>query len=176
MRKSVTRMRFSDKQWITSVTRSSPRPRIVNCESLRTTDSTRGIVSKAFLGRGVIGGQDDGSFRAMPINKSLRSVDVDNSAVLDDCHAVAQALRFLHQMSGQKDRLAALANAAHQFPDRSTRLRVQSSGQLVEKHHFRIVDQREGDEETLLLPAREIHEPGVALVGEAELIEQALGV
>src|ERR1700722_15726103 len=132
--------------------------------------------AKAFLGRRVIGSQDDGSFGAMPINKSLRSVDVDNSAAFDDCNAVAQALRFFHQMSCQKDGLAAFANAAHQFPDGASRLWIQAGGELVEEHNFRIVDQREGDEEALLLASREIHEPGVALVGKAGLIEQALGV
>src|SRR5580704_2603368 len=107
--------------------------------------------SKAFLGGWVAGCQDDGAFRAVAINESLWSVDVDNSAAFDYCNAVAEALRFLHQMSCQKDGLAALADAAHQFPDRATRLWVQSSCQFVEEHNFRVVDQRKSNEEALLL-------------------------
>ena len=76
----------------------------------------------------------------------------------------------------EEDRLAALADAAHQLPDRAPRLRVQPGGQLVEKHHLRIVDQRQRDEQPLLLAAREGHEPGVALVGETELVEQPVAV
>src|ERR1700722_12801666 len=132
--------------------------------------------AKTFLGCRVTGGQDDGAFGAMPIDKSLWSVDVDNSAAFDDCNAVAQALCFFHQMSCQKDGLAALANTAYQFPDRPPRLWVKAGGEFVEEHHFRVVDQREGNEEALLLSAREVHEPGVAFVGKAELIEQAFGV
>ena len=52
--------------------------------------------SKAFLGRWVTGGQYDDSFRAMPINKPLRCVDVNDSAAFDDRYAIAQALGFLH--------------------------------------------------------------------------------
>src|SRR5260370_12858361 len=75
-------------------------------------------------------------------------------------------------MSRQKNGLAALANAAHQVPDRSPRLRVEPGGQFVEKHHFRIVDQRKRDKQPLLLASGEVHKPGVPLVREAELCEQ----
>ena len=39
-----------------------------------------------------------------------------------------------------------------------------------------IVDERQGDEQALLLAARQRHEPRVALVGEAQLLEQAIAV
>src|ERR1700691_5989449 len=73
--------------------------------------------SETLLGGRVIRGQRDDSFRAVPIHESLRRVDVNYSAVLDDGYAIAQPLRLLHQMSGQKNRLAALADASPQFPD-----------------------------------------------------------
>src|SRR5262245_17803450 len=38
------------------------------------------------------------------------------------------------------------------------------------------MDERESDEEPLLLAAGEGHEPGITLVGEAELLEQARAV
>ena len=96
--------------------------------------------------------------------------------MLDDGDAVAQPLRLLHQVRGQEHGLAARADAADQLPDRASRLRVETRGQLVEKHHLGIVDERQRDEQALLLAAGEGHEPGVALLGKAELFEQAIAV
>src|SRR4030095_6771251 len=79
-------------------------------------------------------------------------------------------------MSGQKDGLAALANAPHQFPDRAPRLWVESSGQLVEKHHLRIVDSRQRTKQPLLLASGEVHEPGVPFIVKAKLFEQVFAV
>ncbi len=76
----------------------------------------------------------------------------------------------------QEHRLAAGADAAHQVPDRPPRLRVEAGRQLVEKDEVGIVDERERDEEPLLLAARERHEPGVPLVGQTELLQQPIGV
>ena len=83
-----------------------------------------------------------------------RCADVHDAAVVDDCDPIAEALGFLHQVRGQEHRLAALADAAHEIPDRATRLRIEAGRQLVEKYEFGIVDQREGDEQALLLTAR----------------------
>src|ERR1700680_4385935 len=110
--------------------------------------------SKALYSRWVVCGEDDGSLRAVPVNEALRPVDVDDASVFDDCYPVAQPFGLLHEMSGQENRLAALADAAHQVPDGAPRLRVQPGGQLVEKHHLRIVDQRKRNEQSLLLAAR----------------------
>ena len=122
----------------------------------------------------IVGGEHD---RALAGNggatRLVRRVDVDDAAVFDDGDAVAEALGFFHQMRGEEDGFAAVADAADEVPDGAAGLRVEAGGELVEEDDFRIVDEREGDEEALLLAAGEIHEPGVALVGEAELIEQA---
>ena len=112
----------------------------------------------------------------MPPHELGRRADVDDAAVVDDRHAVAEPLGFLHQVRRQKDRLAALADAAHEIPDRPPRLRVESGRQLVEKHQLRVVDERERDEEPLLLAAGQRHEPGVPLVAQAELLDQAIAV
>ncbi len=53
---------------------------------------------------------------------------------------------------------------------------VQPGGELVEEYDIRIVDQRQGDEQPLLLAARECHEPGVPFVGEAELLQRSFAV
>src|SRR3954466_13013664 len=79
-------------------------------------------------------------------------------------------------MGGQKDCLAPFADAAHQVPDGAARLWVETGGQLVEKHHLRIVYQRESNKQPLFLASTESHEPGAPLVVEAELFEQILGI
>ena len=112
----------------------------------------------------------------MPPHQFPRAADVDDLSVLDHRYPVAQPLGLLHQMSGHEDRLTAVADAAHQLPDRPPRLRVEPSGQLIQKYYFRIVDQRQSDKQSLLLPAGERHEPGVPLVREAELFEQCVAI
>src|SRR5580692_1457567 len=124
----------------------------------------------------IICGQDDGSLRAVPLHQALRTIDINDPSVLDDCYAVAQPFGLLHKMGGQKNRLAALADTAHQTPDRAPRLRVKPGGQLVEKHHLWIVDQRQGNEQSLLLAAREVHEPGIPLFDKPELFQQSLDI
>ena len=76
----------------------------------------------------------------------------------------------------RKHRLAARADAAHELPDRAARLRIEPGRQLVEEHDLGIVDERQRDEQPLLLPARQRHEPGVALFGQTELLEQPVAV
>src|SRR5256886_11744383 len=120
---------------------------------------------------GVVRSENHGSLRAVSVDELLRPVDVDDPSMLDDCYPVTQPFGLFHQMSGQKDCLAAGADAAHQIPDCPPGLRVQPGGQLVEKHHLRIVDQCKGDKQTLLLASGEVHEPGTPLIGETELFE-----
>ena len=76
------------------------------------------------------------------------------------------------KMRREKHGLAAIANAAHEIPDRAAGLRIEAGRELVEKDHFGVVDERERDEQPLLLSARERHEPRVGLAGDAELLEQ----
>ncbi len=57
-------------------------------------------------------------------------------------------------------------------PDRAPRLRIEAGRELVEEHDLGVVDERERDEQPLLLAAGERHEPRVALLGKPELIEQ----
>src|SRR5689334_1533457 len=108
------------------------------------------------------------------VHQSLRLVDIDNPPAIDDRDAIAQSLGFFHQVRGKEDSLAAGANVAHQIPDLSPSLRIEAGSELVEKDDLGIVDQSERDEETLLLPARQRHEPRVAFLGEAELLEEMI--
>src|SRR6266550_6384066 len=79
-------------------------------------------------------------------------------------------------MRGEEHRRAAISDAGDQTPDRATRLRVKARGELVEEYDLGFVDESEGDEQPLLLTAREIHEPGVAFGFESELREQRVGI
>nr|ABZ06414.1 hypothetical protein ALOHA_HF4000009L19ctg1g10 [uncultured marine microorganism HF4000_009L19] len=121
-------------------------------------------------------GHHDGALGTVPRDESARRVVVDDAAVLDDRDVVTQPLGLLHQMGRQEDRLAALANVADQVPDRPPCLRVESGGQLIEEDQFRVVDERQCDEQPLLLAAREGHEPGVSLLGEPQLVEEPVAV
>jgi hypothetical protein len=61
-------------------------------------------------------------------------------------------------------------------PDRAAGLRIEAGGELVEEHDVGLVDQRERDEEPLLLAAGERHEPGVALAVESESCQERVRV
>ena len=132
--------------------------------------------AEAFRGAAGVGRDHDGPLRAVPLDERGRRVDVDDARAIQDGHAAAQALGLLHQVGGQDDRLAAFANVPHEVPDRPSGLRIQSRRQLVEEHDLRVVHECEGDEEALLLPAGERHEPRVALLVEPELPEQPVAV
>src|SRR5688572_28662632 len=120
---------------------------------------------------GIVGRHGHRPLGTMPRDQRLGSVDLDDAAVLDDRHAIAQPLGLLHQVRRQKHRLAARADAAHQVPAGTARLRIEPGGQLVEKDDVGIVDEGEDDEEALPLAAGQGHESRVTLVAESELIE-----
>src|SRR5215472_14474184 len=54
--------------------------------------------------------EDDGSLRAVPVNQAFWPVDVHAPPVLNDRNPIAQSLALLHQMTGQKNCLAALTD------------------------------------------------------------------
>src|SRR5271156_1657150 len=84
--------------------------------------------AKAVGGAWIIGGEHHGAFGTVSFHQVVRRVDVDDAAVLDDSDAVAQALGFFHEMSGQKNGFAAFADAADQIPDGAASLGVEAGG------------------------------------------------
>src|ERR1700679_2539756 len=86
---------------------------VLACHSLDGWDG-----AQAFFGERVVSSQYNRSRGTVPPHQFLRAADVDDFSMLDDRHTVAQSLRLLHQMSGHKHRLSAVAYAAHQIPDR----------------------------------------------------------
>jgi hypothetical protein len=96
----------------------------------------------------VVGRHDHGSLGAMSPNELRRRTDVDDTAVVDDCHAVAQPFGFLHEMGRQHHGLATLADAAHQIPDRPPRAADRGQSSIHPGKPVGIVDQRERDKQT----------------------------
>src|SRR5260370_19867105 len=112
--------------------------------------------SKAPLGGAVIRrGENHRPLGAMPPHEFSGGVDIDNTAMVHDSDAVAQPLRFLHEMSGQEYRGPAIADAPHEVPDRASGLRIETGRQLVEKNDLGVVDERQRNEQPLLLAAPE---------------------
>src|SRR5699024_2049889 len=65
---------------------------------------------------------------------------------------------------------ARVTDALDQFPRLPARPRVERGGQLVETGDLGLADQREGDEEPLLLPSGELSEPLLQEFLEPELL------
>ena len=130
--------------------------------------------AKNLLGIGIIGLDDYRALGTMTADEILGRINVSNATSLDDRHPVAELLRLLHQVRGEKHSLSALPDASHQLPDSASRLRIETRRQLVEEHKLGIVDQRENDEEPLFLTSRQGHEPRISLVCETKLLEKLL--
>ena len=77
----------------------------------------------------------------------------DHLAVVDHRHAIAEALRLVHVVRGEEHGLAALLEPLHHIPELPPRLRVESSGRLVEEQQVRIGNERARHREALLLAA-----------------------
>ena len=101
-------------------------------------------------------------------------VEGDDPARVDDGDPVAEPLGLLHEVGDQHDGDPAVADRLDQVPGVTAGLRVEPGGQLVEDRDPRVADQRQGDRQPLLLAARELAERGVALVAEAELVDEPL--
>src|ERR1700680_3148639 len=96
--------------------------------------------------------------------------------MLDDSDAIAEPFGLFHEVCGENHSRSPLSDAGHEGPDRATRLRIEPRGELVEEHNLGFVDERERDEQPLLLAARERHEPGVALAFQPKPREERVGV
>src|SRR6185436_15139754 len=119
-----------------------------------------------------IAGEDHAAFGAVLAYEVGGRAHLDEPSMLDDGHAIAEPLGFFHQVRGEEDRLAAAPDAVHEVPYGPPGLRIEPRGELVEEHHLGIVDERERDEEPLLLPTRETHERGMSLFRQSELLEE----
>jgi len=79
----------------------------------------------------------------------------DHPPAVDDRDPVAERLGLLHEVGHQHDGGAAISDPANQVPRGAARGRVETGGQLVEEDDLGPAEQRERDEEALLLAAGE---------------------
>src|SRR6266480_1218935 len=173
---------FANSQSIFGETPNNARDQVVtislDCEFGAVRSDIRHLRhgTKKFLGADVFGDEDHSPLRAVAVDQLLRSVHIDDPPMLDDRNAIAQTLGLFHKVRRHENRLPTIANATDQFPDCPSRLRIQTSSQLVEENDFGISYQRESNEQSLLLSSGERHEPGAAFFSEAKLLEQTLAV
>ena len=92
----------------------------------------------------------------------------DDAAAVHDGDLIAQQLGLLHVVRGEDDGLAARLDRLHQLPEVAPRLRIEPGGRLVEEQHRRVVDQRDGQQQPLLLAAGEL-----AAVAVGQLLQRA---
>ena len=103
-------------------------------------------------------------------------------ALLDD-HALVHEHDLVADLAGEADlvgdddhRHPLGGELAHHVEDLLDQLGVERAGDLVEQHHVRVHRQRAGDRDPLLLAAGEAVGVLVELVGEADPVEQRLGL
>src|SRR5262249_6721352 len=75
-----------------------------------------------------------------------RSFGNDLRAIHND-QAVAQLIRLVHIVRGQKQRGAAALELVQAFPDHVARLRVESGGRFIEKYDLWLIDESARDGE-----------------------------
>ena len=88
-------------------------------------------------------------------------------AVIDDGHAVAQPLGFVHVVRGQQDGAALGAEAVEDVPQLPPRLRIEAGRRLVEEQQVGVAGQRAGHRQALLLPARQLADPAACACSRA---------
>ena len=95
--------------------------------------------------------------------------------MVDDGDAVAEALGFFNIVGGQQDGFLFATQFFDDVVNFAANLRVEAGRGFVEKHDFRIVDQRHGQGEALLLAAGKFFVEGVAFFFELKPFQQAVG-
>src|SRR5687767_11551753 len=84
-------------------------------------------------------------------------------AVIHDRHPVAEPLGLFHVMSGDHDGAPGPLDLFDRLPELPAGLGIETGGRLIEKEQLRIGHQGAGQGEPLLLAARELAHPAVAL-------------
>src|SRR5438105_3610037 len=91
---------------------------------------------------------------SMRADQARHRVERQQPSLIDDPHAIAQPLRFLHVMRGVENRAAFALEREDVLEDRVARLRVHPDRRLVEQQQRWIVDHPDGQIETPFHAAR----------------------
>src|SRR6516162_9531298 len=95
-------------------------------------------------------------------------------ALVHDDEPVAELLRLVHVVRRQEERHPAPFEPVEPVPDDVPGLRVEPGRRLVEQEHFRVVDERAGDGQAPLHPARERLDAVVRPLRELDELEQLI--
>ena len=127
------------------------------------------------LGDRALGQQQLDVWVADFVLQRLRRALGDDPAAVDDPDVVGQLVGLLEVLGGEEDGRAFFVQLPHLLPDRLAADRVEAGGRLVEEEDARFVDQRRGEVEAALHPARVGADPAVGGVAQADPVEQAVG-
>jgi hypothetical protein len=105
-------------------------------------------------------------------DESARLALADDAAFVHDRQAMAQALRLVHEVSGEQDGLAFAHQLLQPFPDQVPRLGVEARRRLVEDQQVRVVHQGAGERQPALHAAGKGVEADVGLAGQAGELQQ----
>ena len=99
----------------------------------------------------------------------------DDPGLVHDDQPVAQLLGLVHVVGRQDERHAALLQSIEPIPEQVARLRVEARRRLVEQQERGLVDQRAGDGQASLHPARQRLDLVVRALGQLGELEQLVG-
>ena len=99
----------------------------------------------------------------------------DDPAAVDDPDVVGELVGLLQVLGGEEDGRALVVQRPHLLPDRLAADRVEAGGRLVEEEDAGLVDQRRGEVEAALHPARVAADPAVGRRGQVDPLEQIVG-
>jgi hypothetical protein len=99
----------------------------------------------------------------------------DDPAAVHHHEPVAELLGLVHVVRGEHERDAALLQPVEPVPQHVARLRVEAGGRLVEQQQLGLVDERAGDGDAPLHPARQRLDLAGRAIGELDELEQLGG-
>ena len=105
-----------------------------------------------------------------------RRAERDDLPLAHDGDTVGELLSLVEVVRGQENRLPQLAQRADHVPRRPARRRIEPCRRLVEEEDLGVADEPEGEVEPPLLPAGERLHAVVALLGEADEVNDIVGV
>ena len=86
-------------------------------------------------------------------DESLRRVERDDAPADDHADAITEAFRLVHEVGDEHDGRTPLADPADEVPRDAPGRGVEPGRHLVEEHDLGLVQERERDEQPLLLAA-----------------------
>ena len=109
------------------------------------------------------------------LDERARAAFRDDRGLVHHDEAVAQLFGLVHVVGRQHERHPALLESIQAVPQQMAGLRVEAGRRFVEQQERRLVDERSGDRQPSLHPARERLDLVVRALGELGEVEQLIG-